>query len=79
MTGIIREMFAQKMFGFIEVSGERKGFFFHRDDFVGHWGDLVADYQNRIGPISVEFEQDATPKGPRARNVKRMDFPNQAV
>ncbi len=78
MLGRIKNLVAEKRFGFIEADGERNEYFFHRDDLVGHWDDLVADYtMNRN--IRVEFEVGHSNKGPRAANVKRLDHPNQAV
>jgi cold shock CspA family protein len=73
-NGVVRSMPEGKQFGFIQV-GDTKDVFFHRDDFSGHWNDLLKDF--RAGkPVPVEFEQVESPKGLRATNVKRTDFPN---
>lgn len=72
-------MFSNKNHGFIGTEGEKTSYFFHKNDFLGHWGDLVQDYHDRNSAIKVSFEPDKTPRGPRARNVRRLDFPNQAV
>ncbi len=67
-----------KNFGFIELNGTQ--YFFHRQDFNGHWDDLIHDiaYDERT-KIFVTFEEVASDKGPRATNVSRTDHPNQAV
>ena len=77
MNGIIKSMIDGKNFGFIR---DAKGieYFFHQEDFDGHWSDLVFDYHNGAGDIEVEFEPRDTPKGKRADNVSRLDFPNSA-
>lgn len=82
MNGIIRSIDGIKQYGFIKVDGtteHRDEYFFHREDFLGFFEDLVFDFNKREGSIQVEFTADKTPKGLRARNVKRLDFPNQAV
>lgn len=56
---------------------DKDEYFFHRDDFSGHWNDLCEDFFK--GPIEVTFEPDLTDKGLRARNVSRTDYPNQAA
>lgn len=75
MTGTIKNVIVSKNFGFIRDS---KGveYFFHKEDFLGFWDDLVADYETQ--PITVEFEGKDTPKGARASNVQRLDHPNTA-
>jgi cold shock CspA family protein len=79
MEGIVRTLFADKSYGFIKTE-DKDDFFFHRDDFQGHWQDLVKDFQNlSVGIIKVEFVPDYQKnKGPRAYNVRRLDWPNQA-
>lgn len=76
MKGNIVKIQEQKLYGFIRVG--RDEYFFHRDDFVGHWDDLIADYNNETA-LEVEFVADTTPKGLRARNVRRTDWPNQST
>lgn len=77
MTGTVKHLIASKGFGFIR---DAKGveYFFHREDFQGHWDDLVVDIDNNQMTVEVEFEPRETPKGARAANVMRLDFPNQA-
>ena len=63
-TGTIRTLRVDKGFGFIkDTSG--KEFFFHQSAI---YGEGIADL--REGD-SVEFEIAASPKGPRAENVRR--------
>lgn len=77
MTGHLEKLEAKKQFGFIRVpNGD--SYFFHRDDFQGHWMDLCADY-TLSKPIQVDFQEGRTSKGLRARNVSRLDFPNQST
>lgn len=78
MKGTVKSVNEQKLYGFILGENKRDEYFFHRDDFVGHWNDLVADYHT-TDTIEVEFKADTTPKGLRARNVTRTDWPNQAA
>jgi cold shock CspA family protein len=76
VEGEIKNVIRAKNFGFILHKGNE--FFFHRDDFVGHWDDLLKDFE--IGSeIRVEFSPQHTYKGPRANMVSRLDWPNQAV
>lgn len=66
----------RRLFGFI-VTPDGKEYFFHRDDFKGHWDDLVADDSDK--DVEVTFDIVESTKGLRADNVSRTDFPNQAV
>lgn len=74
MKGIVKNVVANRNFGFIRCSGNE--YFFHREDFSGHWDDLVEDI-NKKERVEVEFEEKQSPKGPRAHNVRRLDWPNQ--
>lgn len=76
MTGIIRRLVADKGFGFIKEGNTIKEYFFHRSDFSGFWDDLIEDFERPTGELKVEFDGIDTPKGLRASNVRRMDFPN---
>ena len=66
----------RKGFGFIRGK-DNKDYFFHKDDFNGHWGDLEADLEAKMN-ILVEFTPQSGKKGPRAGNVTRTDWPNEA-
>ncbi len=74
MNGIVKNVIGAKQFGFIR-NEQGVEYFFHKDDFNGHWDDLVDDVTNQ-DKIPVTFEAKDTPKGPRAANVERLDFPN---
>ena len=82
MKGHVTRILADKKFGFIKADGATNGeFFFHRQDLIGHWDDLVTDFNksDKSEQIRVEFIEGKTEKGPRARDVRRLDYPNQAV
>jgi len=81
LTGYIRNLVAPKKFAFITCDTDSTDYFFHKDDFNGHWIDLETDYllNEREGKkIRVQFEAGEPRKGPRAKNVSRLDFPNQS-
>lgn len=84
MKGTIVRLNEARQFGFIKAENQGRyingDYFFHRDDFVGHWNDMVADYHSRgkEDPIRVEFTETKTEKGFRALNVTRLDYPNQS-
>ena len=80
MTGFVSSIPEGKYFGFISIEGmgkKGKEIFFHQSDFKGHWSDLVEDFRDGRIKIDVEFDVVDTPKGPRASNVRRLDYPNQ--
>lgn len=77
MTGKIRSLPEGKNFGFIDGGGDKKkDIFFHRDDFQGHWNDLLHDFR-KGQVIEVEYESEQSMKGLRAKEVRRTDHPNQ--
>lgn len=76
MTGVVRMVSETKRFGFIKA--DKGDYFFHSTSFNGHFEDLVDDFQNNK-KIEVEFDGFETPKGLRAENVSRKDWPNQAA
>jgi hypothetical protein len=43
LEGEIKNVIRAKNFGFILHKGNE--YFFHRDDFVGHWDDLLKDFE----------------------------------
>lgn len=73
MTGKIKNLPEGKNFGFID--SRNKDYFFHREDFDGHWDDLIKDFRSGK-EIEVEFEEAHSPKGLRASSVKRTRFPD---
>jgi len=75
MTGQIIKILPDKGYGFIESSGIE--YFFHKSDFNGHWFDLINDY-GQSKRIPVNFVTKSSDRGPRAAQVTRLDFPNQA-
>ena len=62
-TGTIKKVVADRGFGFISAEDE-KDYFFHRDAL-----DSSLDFDRLIGGERVEFEIEASPKGPRAAKV----------
>lgn len=76
MIGRVKSMKTDKGFGFIVSNG--KEYFFHKSGFRGHWDDFVEDFNLPDSAIDVEFDKEDSPKGLRATNVRRLDFPNQA-
>lgn len=77
MQGTVNRIPEGKMFGFIKVEGEKNDYFFHKDDFSGHWQDLVHDITHSREKVVVNFTPEKGAKGPRATDVKRLDWPNQ--
>lgn len=75
MTGIVKRIVKDKGYGFIAVTGGTE-YFFHRSNFSGHYDDLVDDVNMHL-QVPVEFEVVNSPRGPRAQNVSRTDYPNQ--
>lgn len=75
MTGFVKNIVQNRNFGFIRNEDNGLEYFFHRDDFSGHWDDLFVD-ANRT-KVVVEFDVADSPKGPRAANVRRTDWPNE--
>jgi CspA family cold shock protein len=62
-TGTVKKVIADRGFGFITAEDE-KDYFFHRDAL-----DSSLDFDRLIGGERVEFEIEASPKGPRAAMV----------
>ena len=63
-TGTIKKVVADRGFGFIAAEDEKE-YFFHRDGL-----DSSLNFDRLIGGERVEFEVEASPKGPRAKLVK---------
>jgi len=63
-TGTIKKVVADRGFGFISAE-DAKEYFFHRDGL-----DASLDFDRLIGGERVEFDVEASPKGPRATKVR---------
>ncbi len=68
MQGVIKTIVEKGSYGFIKTM-EGTEYFFHKQDYLGHWDDLIED-KNR-GLVTVDFDVVKSPKGPRAANVQR--------
>lgn len=77
MLGTIRTLMDQKGYGFIN-GNDGKEYFFHRDDFVGFWPDLITESQ-ADSQLQLDFTAAKTPKGLRAQNVSIANWPNAAA
>jgi CspA family cold shock protein len=62
-TGTIKKVVSDRGFGFI-VAEDTKEYFFHRGGL-----DSSLDFDRLAGGERVEFDVEASPKGPRAINV----------
>lgn len=66
-TGTVKKVISDRGFGFI--SGEDgKEYFFHRDGLASS-----LDFDRMSGGERVEFDLQASQRGPRAVNVRRAD------
>jgi CspA family cold shock protein len=63
-TGTIKKVIADRGFGFI-LADDAKDYFFHRGAL-----DSSLDFDRLIGGEAVQFEIEASPKGPRATQVR---------
>ncbi len=63
-TGTIKKVVSDRGFGFISAE-DAKEYFFHRDGL-----DSSLDFDRLIGGERVEFDVEASPKGPRATKVR---------
>lgn len=70
MEGTVIRLIMERKFGFIVSEGEE--YFFHRDDFNGHFDDLAED-MNKGMKVKVDFIPSKTSKGLRAADVTRLD------
>lgn len=79
MQGYIRNLNPEKLYGFITCPETQVDYFFHKDDFEGHWIDLKTDWLMRQpnSQIHLEFEITDKGKGPRAKNVRRIQWPDE--
>ena len=63
-TGTIKKVVADRGFGFIAAE-DAKEYFFHRGAL-----DSSLDFDRLVGGEKVTFEVEASPKGPRASQVR---------
>ncbi len=63
-TGTIKKLVAERGFGFIAAE-DAKEYFFHRGGL-----DASLDFDRLVGGERVTFEVEASPKGPRAIQVR---------
>ncbi len=63
-TGTVKKVIADRGFGFIAAE-DGKEYFFHRDAL-----QAPLDFDRLNGGESVQFDVQASPKGPRATNVQ---------
>jgi CspA family cold shock protein len=62
MKGEIARLITDRGFGFIKAT-DGKEYFFHRSDLIN------CEYESLRERDKVQFEEDKTPKGLRARNI----------
>lgn len=65
MTGIVKRVISDKMFGFI-IGDDGTEYFFHKSALVREWSFDEVRAGGR-----VQFDQEEGEKGPRAANVER--------
>jgi CspA family cold shock protein len=63
-TGTVSRVVADRGFGFITAEDDKE-YFFHRSSL-----DATLDFDRLRGGEKVEFEIEASPKGPRATQVR---------
>jgi CspA family cold shock protein len=63
-TGTIKKVVSDRGFGFIAAE-DGKEYFFHRNGLTSS-----LDFDRLAGGEKVQFEIEASPKGPRATNVQ---------
>ena len=63
-TGTIKKVISDRGFGFI-TADDGKDYFFHRGAL-----DSSLDFDRLVGGEQVTFEIEASPKGPRANQVR---------
>jgi CspA family cold shock protein len=65
-SGIVRKIIADRGFGFI-IAEDGKDYFFHRGGL-----EPTLDFDRLVGGERVAFEIEASPKGPRAVQVRAV-------
>ena len=63
-TGTVKKVVSDRGFGFI-AADDGKEYFFHRNGLTSS-----LDFDRLSGGEKVQFEIEASPKGPRATNVQ---------
>jgi hypothetical protein len=67
VQGQVARIIIEKRFGFIRVG--RNEYFFHRDDCLGSWLDIIQKYMAKQ-EVNVNCEiQEDNPKGPRVIHI----------
>jgi len=64
-TGTIKRVVSDRGFGFIKAEEDEKEYFFHRDGL-----ESGLDFDRLSGGERVDFDVQASPKGPRAVRVR---------
>ena len=65
-TGTVKKVISERGFGFITAE-DGKDYFFHRGEL-----DSTLDFDRLSGGERVSFEVQASPKGPRAVQVRSV-------
>jgi CspA family cold shock protein len=65
-TGTVKKVVSERGFGFI-TADDGKDYFFHRDSL-----EASLDFDRLVGGEKVEFDSQASPKGPRAVRVRQV-------
>ncbi len=76
LTGRVVRIPEGKNFGFIKGDADTE-YFFHREDFSGHWFDMVKDVAGGH-TVKVTFITQESAKGPRAGDIRREGHPNES-
>ena len=66
-TGNVKKVISDRGFGFITAE-DGKEYFFHRNSL-----QASLDFDRMSGGEKVEFDIEASPKGPRASNVRAAE------
>jgi CspA family cold shock protein len=66
-TGSIKKVISDRGFGFI-TADDGKEYFFHRNSL-----QASLDFDRLMGGEKVSFDIEASPKGPRANNVRAAE------
>jgi cold shock protein len=66
-TGTVKKVISDRGFGFI-TADDGKEYFFHRNSLQSS-----LDFDRMSGGEKVSFDIEASPKGPRANNVRAAE------